>query len=243
MSLESLEGRVALVTGASSGVGRATALALAKSGATVYAAARREPELRELATASPAIHAVPLDVAQRPAVDEAIAAIEQQAGRLDIVACAAGVNVKRRRFNELSQQDWQYLMDVNATGPFNVVQSALPLLRASTGLVIIINSISGRWADASGPAYQASKRAALGFAHAVAWEEQGSGVRVSSVLPGLIDTPLMEYRPQRPSPEDLARALTAEDVAEVCLFLARLHPRVIVPEVVMAPAAFWPAPR
>ena len=241
MSVESLEGRVALVTGASSGVGRATALALAGAGATVYAAARREPELRELAAASPAIQAMPLDVVERPAVDNAIATIEQQAGQLDIVVCAAGVNVKRRRLNELSQQDWQYLMDVNATGPFNVVQAALPLLRASAGLVIVVESISARWADASGPAYQASKRAALGFAHAVAWEERGTGVRVSSVLPGMIDTPLMEYRPQRPSPEDLARALTAEDVAEVCLFLARLHPRVSVPEVVLAPTAFWPA--
>ncbi len=237
MDAAKLDGRVALVTGASSGVGRATALMLAQAGATVYAAARRRSELAALAAAVPSIRPAPLDVSDRPGVDALIGAIEREHGRLDIVAAAAGTNTKRRRFAELSTDDWHRLMETNATGAFHVAQAAMPALRAASGIIIFIASISSRWPDASGPAYQASKRAMLGLAHAIAWEERGSGVRVSSVLPGLIDTPLIELRPQPPPRAELDKALTAEDVAEVCLFLCGLHPRVCVPELVMVPSA------
>jgi NAD(P)-dependent dehydrogenase (short-subunit alcohol dehydrogenase family) len=221
------------VTGASSGVGRATAVRLADEGAIVYGAARRTELLRELASISPAIFATPLDATDRSAVEEVAASIQREHGRLDLLICAAGINIPHRRFGELSVDDWQRVMDVNATAPFHVIQACLLSLRAAGGLVVVVGSVSSRWPDASGPAYQASKRAVLGLTHAVALEEWEHGIRASAVLPGMIDTAMLDSRPEPPPPEVRALGLKAEDVAEVCVFLCRLHPRVFVPEVVV----------
>ena len=227
--------RVALVTGASSGVGRETALGLAGAGFRVFAAARREEPLRRLASEAKGIEAMTLDVTDRQAVDEAVTSIGRGHDGLDVLVCAAGVNVPRRRFADVSLEDWRRIMDINATGTFNVAQSCLPLLRARSGLVIVIASVSSRWPDASGAAYQASKRAVLGLAHAIALEERG--LRVSAVLPGIIDTPLLDARPTPPPAEVRAQAIKPGDVADICVFLAGLSPRIYLPEVVVMPSA------
>lgn len=237
-----LPGQVALVTGASSGVGRATARRLAQGGATVYAIARRVALLEELAQEVEGIRAQPMDVADRPETERLAERIAREQGRLDIVVAAAGTNVRRRRLGELSLDDWQTIMDVNVTGPFNVIQTCLPLLRAAQGLIIVIASVSSRWPDGSGPAYQASKRAVLGLAHAVALEERECGVRVSAVLPGLINTPLVDLKPAPPDEETRHRSLQPDDVAEACLFLAGLPARVFVPELVLLPTALQRIP-
>lgn len=229
--------RVALVTGASSGVGRATALALAQDGFEVYAAARREGLLRQLVQEAPAVVPLALDVTDRAAVEEAVATLKERHDRLDVLVCAAGVNIPRRRVEEVTPTDWWRVMETNATATFNTIQLCLPLVRAAEGLVIVIASVSSRWPDASGVAYQASKRAALGIAHAVGKEEREHGVRVSAVLPGVIDTPLLDSRPQPPPAESRPLMLKSEDIAEICLFLARLDPRVCIPELVVVPSA------
>jgi len=231
VSPDELAGRAALVTGASSGVGRATALALARAGADVLAVARREPLLQELAAEHEAVRTVSLDLTDADAVRELAAGLD----RLDLLVYAAGVNVPRRAVRELSLDDWRRVLDVNATAAFLLVQACLPPLRAAAGLVVVVASVSSRWPDASGAAYQASKRAVLGLAHAVAREERD--VRVSAVLPGLVDTALLDARLQPPSPDERAQALQPEDVAAACLFLAGLDPRAFVPELVILPTA------
>jgi len=228
--------RVALVTGASSGVGRVATLSLAQAGFEVYAAARRVALLAELAAESPNIHAAPLDVTDRPAVDQLAATIQERHGKLDVLVCNAGVNIPRRRFAELSVENWHLLMETNATATFHVIQGCLLLLRAAKGLVIVVASVSSRWPDASGPAYQASKRAMLGLAHAVSLEEQANGIRVSSILPGMIDTPLLDRRPQPPSAEQRADSIPPEDIAAICVFLANLPARSCIPEIVVTPS-------
>lgn len=235
MNGPSLRGRVALVTGASSGVGRATAELLALDGCTTYAVARRAELLDELAHQRENIRVQPMDVADRPAAEALAARIAEEQGRLDIVVAAAGTNVRRRWLDDLSFEDWQTVMDVNVTGTFNIIQTCLPLLRASRGLVIVIASVSSRWPDISGAAYQSSKHAVLGLAHAVALEERDRGLRVSAILPGLINTPLVELKPSLPDDETREKALQPEDVAQVCLFLAGLPPHVFVPELVLLP--------
>jgi NADP-dependent 3-hydroxy acid dehydrogenase YdfG len=235
MTVPSLEGRVALVTGASSGVGRATALLLARHGCIIYAVARRRELLDDLADQRGDIHVCAMDVADRAAAEGLAAQISREQDGLDIVVAAAGTNVRRRRLDELSFDDWQSVMDTNVTGTFNIIQTCLPLLRASRALIIVIASVSSRWPDISGVAYQASKRAVLGLAHAVAMEERDRGVRVSSILPGLINTPLVDLKPAPPDEETRAKAVQAEDVAEVCLFLAGLPAHIYVPELVVVP--------
>jgi NADP-dependent 3-hydroxy acid dehydrogenase YdfG len=223
----------ALVIGASSGVGRATAAALARAGADVLAVARRAELLQGLAREHPSLRTAALDLTD----GDAVARTARELERLDVLVYAAGLNVPRRRLAELAREDWRAVLDTNATAAFLLIQACLPALRASQGLVIVLASVSGRWPDASGSAYQASKRAVLGLAHAVALEEREHGLRVSALLPGVIDTPLLDARPEPPPSEVRAHALRAEDVAEICVFLARLPPRLFVPELVVLPTA------
>lgn len=225
-----LDGRVALVAGASTGIGLATALAFADAGAQVHAAARR-PELIEEA-AGDRVTAHALDVADR----DAVAQLAQAIGPLHALVVAAGVNIKRRRFEETSPEDWDRVLATNLTGAFNVVSAFLPALREARGDVVLIGSVSGNFTDKSGAAYQASKAGLHALARGAAFDEQ-SGVRFTTVAPGVVDTPILENRPQVPDAEMRAQMLQPEDVAAACLFVVTLPPRAYVPELTILPTA------
>ena len=128
-------------------------------------------------------------------------------------------------------------MRTNLDGVYHCVSAALPALRAAKGIVVIIGSVSGSWPDISGPGYQATKAGVLGFARGAALEEfdAETGVRFSVVAPGVVDTPILENRPNVPPPEQRPLMLQADDVAELCAFLAALPPRVHVPELTVLP--------
>ncbi|MDP9454777.1 MAG: oxidoreductase [Actinobacteria bacterium] len=233
-----LSGRTAIVTGASSGIGLATANLFADMGAKVHGAARRREAMAEgagterVASGSFVPHA--LDVADWEAVGRTVAEVGEESG-IDVLVAAAGMNVKGRRLEDLTPEVWEKMLAVNLSGAFYAVRAALPYLRASGGLVILISSVSGSWPDASGPAYQASKAGMSEFAHAAGFEEHANGVRFTSVNPGIVDTPILDNRPEPPSPEIRAASLKPEDVAATCLFLATLHPRAYVPELTILP--------
>jgi NAD(P)-dependent dehydrogenase (short-subunit alcohol dehydrogenase family) len=127
------------------------------------------------------------------------------------------------------------MISVNLSGAFYAISSALPYLRASQGLTILVSSVSGSWPDASGPAYQASKAGMTELAHAAGFEEHQNGVRFSAILPGIVDTPILDNRPDPPPREVRDASLKPEDVAQACLFLATLPPRAYVPELTMVP--------
>lgn len=225
-----LTGRVAVVTGASSGIGLATAQALAHAGAEVHALARRREAIAE---AAPGVHAHRLDVSDAAAVAEVIGARE----RIDVLVCAAGINIPDRSFEELTPERWDALIATNLSGAFYVLRAALAALRATRGLAILIGSVSGSWPDVSGAAYQASKAGMLALARAAGFEEHEHGVRVSAVLPGIVDTPILDNRPSPPDAAVRAAALRPDDLAAACLFLATLPPRAHVPELTMLPSA------
>lgn len=232
-----LAGQTAAVTGASSGIGLATARRLHDLGAAVTALARRTEAMEEGLGAgrieSGRIAVRALDVTEPGAAAEAFAG----APTLDVLVAAAGTNRPDRRLDQLTQEGWDELIATNLGGVFGVVAAALPALRAARGLVVVIGSVSGAWPDRSGAGYQAAKAGALAFARAAALEEheRGSGVRFSVVAPGMVDTPLIDRRPEPPSPAERARMLRPEDVAEVCAFLAALPPGVHVPELTVLP--------
>jgi NADP-dependent 3-hydroxy acid dehydrogenase YdfG len=221
-----LAGRTAAVTGASSGIGAATAARLHALGASVTGLARRPVGLD-------GVHGLALDVTDAAAAHEAFAAFE----RLDVLVAAAGTNLPDRALDQLTPDGWDTVVATNLTGVFTVVTAALPALRAAGGLVIVIGSVSGAWPDRSGPAYQAAKAGALAFARGAALEEheRGSGVRFSVVAPGMVATPLLDRRPEPPPEEQRARMLQPADVAEVCAFLAALPPHVHVAELTVLP--------
>ena len=231
--MAALSDRTAVVIGASSGVGLAAANRLADSGATVHAAARRRSAIEEGAEGR-AVTAHELDISDEPAVRRMLEEIGE-AGGIEILIVAAGMNFPERRLEQLTGESWDAMISVNLSGAFYAVRAALPYLRASRGLVVLISSVSGTWPDASGPAYQASKAGMTQLAHASGFEEHQNGVRFTALLPGIIDTPILDNRPEPPPREVRDAALKPEHVARACLFLATLPPGAYVPELTMVP--------
>lgn len=225
-----LNGRVAVVVGASSGIGAATARAFADAGAHVHAAARRTPSLGD------GIVGHELDVVDRAGVEK-FAQTVTDAGPVHALIVAAGTNLRDRSLDRLTPEGWDSVIAVNLTGTFNVVHVFLGALRQTRGDAILIGSVSGSWPDVSGSAYQAAKSGLLAFARGAGFEEHAHGVRFTTVLPGVVDTAILDSRPEPPSAELRRHMLQPEDVAAACLFAVSLPPRAHVPELTILPTA------
>jgi serine 3-dehydrogenase len=232
----SIQNQTVLIVGASSGIGRAATVLFAREGAKVVAAARREDRLQalkqELAKEQRDITVRVAD-ASKP---EEMQHLAQTVGKIDILVFVAGTNTPDRSMERLSPEIWNTLVEVNLNGAFYATHAVLPSMRsAGAGHLIYISSISGLVPDVSGAAYQAAKRGVVGLAHAIRVEEKQNGIRTCVICPGLVDTELLEKRPVKPTPEVLAKALQPEDVAETILFVAKLPPRAVVPELQLMP--------
>jgi NAD(P)-dependent dehydrogenase (short-subunit alcohol dehydrogenase family) len=237
-----LQGQVAVIVGASSGMGRATALAFAAEGAKVAVAARRQAEIdslvAEITKAGGQALARSVDVAKRPDVDAVVQAAAERFGRLDVLVNCAGVNVPNRQLARLDQAGWDRVIAINLTGAYHCTQAVLPRMRDQKGgLIIHVGSISGLWGDFSGAAYQAAKHGMVGLANATRMEERLNGIRVTVIYPGLCDTPILKNRPVPPTPEQRALMMQPEDIAAACVFAAALPPRTYVSDVVLMPGA------
>jgi NADP-dependent 3-hydroxy acid dehydrogenase YdfG len=237
-----LGGQVAIVVGASSGMGRATALAFVAEGAKVALAARRQRELDELAAEIKAAGgeaiALAADVSKRQDVDAVVEAAVNRCGKVDVLVNCAGVNTRDRQIARLDQAGWDRIIAINLTGAFHCTQAVLATMRARKGgLIIHIASISGLWGDFSGAAYQASKHGIVGLANATMMEERLNGIRVTVVYPGLCDTPILNNRPVPPSQEQRDVMMKPEDIAQACVFAASLPPRTYVSDLVLMPGA------
>lgn len=238
----SLKGESVLVVGASSGVGRAAAVLFAREGARVMASARRLDRLQqledELGKEGHPISVFPADAADVAQMDALAAAAIGEMGKVDILVYSSGTNTKDRYLPRLKPSIWNELIQVNLNGAYYITQALLPSMRERRkGHLIYVSSISGLRPDVSGAAYQASKRGLNGLVHAIRVEEKENGIRTCAVCPGLINTEILEKRPVKPSPEQLAVALQPEDVAEIILDVARLHPRITVAELEIVPTA------
>jgi len=237
---QTLENQVVLVVGASSGIGRETAALFAREGARVMASARREQRLLELqaslAREGRTIETLADDVADAPQMQNLAQRTRERLGEIDIMVFATGTNVPGRALKHLTVETWNMMVSVNLNGAYYITAAVLPAMRERrAGHLIYISSVSGLVPDISGAAYQASKRGLLGLAHAIRVEEKENGIRTCVICPGLVDTEILDRRPVKPSAETLARALRPEDVAETVLSVARLHPRVCVPEMQVVP--------
>lgn len=236
-----LAGRVIVIAGASSGMGRATARVLAEAGATLVLAARSGDALgvvaAEIANAGGQASTVVADVVEREQAAGVVQAALDRHGKIDALVNSVGTNIPRRTLPELTAESWRELLDVNLTAAFNLTQAVVPALRANGGGQLIhISSSAAKRADASGVGYQASKAGVAALAHATTEEERAHNIRVSIIFPGMTDTPLVLKRPVPTPPEVLAKALQPEDIAAACLFVLSLPPRAWVPELLLYPS-------
>lgn len=235
----SLTGKVALITGGGTGIGKAIARAFADAGANVVITGRRAAKLEEVCTelADLPIRYRAIDVADLAQVEALVAWVIAEIGPIDILVNNAGMNVLERRMHQLKPADWQRMLDVNATGVFNTIYAVLPHMRArKDGLLITVSSIAGvRASVLAGAGYSASKFAANALTGVVALEEKNNGIRATSINPGEVNTPILDERPVPVSDEHKAQILQPEDVAAAALFVAQLPARAHVPELIIKP--------
>jgi NAD(P)-dependent dehydrogenase (short-subunit alcohol dehydrogenase family) len=193
---ESLEGKVALVTGGASGIGRGACLALAAAGASVVVADINEVRARataaEIEAAGGSAWSVELDVSASEACNEGVEAAVDQGGRLDVLfhaAGTAGVSARSGNIEELSDEGWQHFIQTNLTGTFYMCRAVIPHLRRAGGGTITLMA-SGRLmlGMAGQTAYAASKGGVASFARSLAWEVGDGNINVNSIVPGLTET-------------------------------------------------------
>ena len=232
--------KVAVITGAGSGVGRATAVKLAQSGWTVVLIGRTEATLKATAALTKKAESctiAPLRIGDLEGTNKIAADILQRFGRIDLVVNAAGTNVPKRSLEVLSMADYHEMMDSNLNGAFYLIQAFLPSMRKQkSGTVVNIVSDAGRQASPkAGPGYVVSKFGMVGLTQAVNAEERPNGIRACAILPGDIDTPLLDKRPAPPNSDARARMLQPEDVADCVMLAATLPERAVIEELLIRP--------
>ena len=214
------QGKIALVTGASSGMGAETARLLSDGGARVFAAQRGPSDFEDIA----------VDFADPSAPEKAIDQIAKATGQLDILVNNAGV-MREVKVEETSLDDWYLQIQINLTAPFLLIRYAMPLLRAARGAIVNVGSIEGLGNNPRHPAYGASKAGLHGLTRAVAVDHGPDGVRCNAVAPGWIDTPLNEdfiaslaepaaFRAKIGGIHPLGRTGAPQEVAELICWLA-----------------------
>jgi len=238
----SLKDQVVLVVGASSGIGRATAVMMAREGAKVMASARRQERLaqlqREMAAEGHTVEIFAADASDPARMELLAQTTREKLGPIRILVYATGTNTPERTMRRLRPEIWNEMISTNLNGAFYATQAVLPAMRdARFGHIIYISSISGHTPDVSGAAYQASKRGLIGLSLAVRLEEKENGIRTTVVNPGLVNTELLEKRPVKPTPEMLAQAMLPEHVAEAVMACAKLPPQAVISELTVVPSA------
>lgn len=240
-----LKGRIALVTGASSGIGEATAMALAEQGAKVAIAARRRDRLDSLAAKLAALGAEPLvlaaDLIDMAEAQRIVAQTEAHYGRLDILVNNAGV-MYLEPVAEADLGRWRQMLELNVMSLIASTQAALAGMRARReGHIVNVASVAGRVANPNAAAYAATKFGVVGFSESLRREVYKDNIRVSVIEPGMVDTELRDHIGHVASKQAVnarageMRQLQAEDIAETILFCVSRPAHVCINEVLLRP--------
>lgn len=244
--MTSLKEKIVCITGASSGIGRACAREFARHGSQLLLAARRMERLSTLAEElkrehGTRTHVITLDVRDTAAVDSAFTSLPAEWKEIDILVNNAGLSRGLDRLYEGKLQDWDEMIDTNIKGLLYVTRQVLPgMVARKRGHVLNLGSIAGHHVYPGGNVYCATKFAVNALSHAMRMDLLGTGVRVCSVEPGLVETEFSEVR-YRGNLEKAGivyqntRPLKAEDVAEVAVFVVMRPAHVDISEVIIMP--------
>ena len=241
--MTTLDGKVAWITGAGSGIGEAAALALSGAGAAVALMGRREAPLRAVARriedAGRSALVAPGDVTDAAAVAAVADAVVGRFGRLDILVNNAGLNIRERRWDQLTPASINSVIHGNLSAAFYCAVAALKLMRPNRGgLLIHTASWAGKFiGPLSGPAYTAAKHAVVAMSQSINIEEHRNNIRSTAILPAEVSTPILDERPVPPSPEVRATMLQPDDLGQLILFVATRPASVCLNEIVISPTA------
>jgi 3-oxoacyl-[acyl-carrier protein] reductase len=223
-----LAGKVALVTGAAQGIGKAIALLLAKNGAEVVVSDINLEKAQETANEIEGMgrrsFAIKVNVTDLKDVERMVGAIVEQFGRIDILVNNAGIT-RDRLILRMTEEDWDAVLDVNLKGTFSCTKAVIRYMsKQKSGKIVSIASVSGEMGNPGQANYSASKAGVIGFTKTIAREFAGRGINVNAIAPGYIQTPMTDAVPEK-AKEELKRMIPMErlgqpeDVAQAVLFL------------------------
>lgn len=237
----SLRGRSAWITGGATGIGLAAAQALGDAGARLFLSGRREAELATAVAGLQArgveASALPLDVADAAAVASVARRIAEAVGRVDLLVCSAGTNVRNRGWDTLTAEAFAQVTAINLSGVAACVTAVLPGMRAAGGgTIVVVSSWAGwRYTGFTGAAYGASKTGLAPLVESINDQEGRHGIRATLVCPGEVATPILRSRPVPPSEAEMARMLQPADVGAAVAWAATQPPHVCLNEIVISP--------
>jgi NADP-dependent 3-hydroxy acid dehydrogenase YdfG len=230
----------ALIAGASSGIGKATALAFAKAGIDVALVSRDREKLEAVASAAAEVgakaKAYPLDLAKIEDVQANIAAIAADFGPIDILVNSAGMGYTNS-LSETSLTDWQQVINLNLSSVFQCILGVLPQMRdRSSGLIVNIASIAAQNPFPGWGVYSASKAGLIAFSKVLAAEERANGIRIVNISPGAVNTPLWDTETVK-ADFDRAAMLTPDAVAQAILCATQLPTDAVIEDITIMPSA------
>lgn len=236
--MRNLNGKVAWVTGAGTGIGEASARSLAAAGMRVILSGRREEKLQSVADEIGDLASIAvLDVADQKSVEDTAAGIISREGRVDVLVNSAGINVKNRNWHNLSVADWNQVIRIDLDGAFYCANAVLPqMIEQNDGLIINISSWAGRFVSVvTGPAYTAAKHGMNAMTESLNMEAGIHGVRACAICPGEVATPILDNRPVPVSEADREKMVQSEDCGEIVRFIAGLPEHVCINELTVSP--------
>jgi 3-hydroxy acid dehydrogenase/malonic semialdehyde reductase len=244
--MNSLKDKVVFITGASSGIGRSCARTFAREGARLILAARRRSRLEELAveiqsSSGAEVHFLELDVRDQPAVEKAVDALPSEWAAIEVLVNNAGLSRGLDKLHEGKLDDWEEMIDANIKGLLYVSRAVIPgMVKRGRGHVINIGSIAGHEVYPGGNVYCATKFAVNALSRGLRLDLSGTGVRVTSVDPGMVETEfsLVRFRGDKERAEKVYQGFTPlspDDIADAVVYCATRPPHVNISEMIVMP--------